>query len=85
MYNVGIGSGTCLIEAPSPVSAAMFYGLECVHTNNPFIAVIYEEDGVSWSGNMWWITFRPSYDHAMKVFGLCAEDLKRCRLVEPAP
>jgi hypothetical protein len=41
LYKVGIMSDTALVEAPSALSAAVFYGLD-TNGNVQFGAVVYE-------------------------------------------
>lgn len=55
VYVVGAGTDTCEIAAPNAATAALYYGANCCVTNDPTIAVVYEENGQEWKGHMWWL------------------------------
>lgn len=78
-YNVGMGSVAMDVMAPTAALAAMYFSLHLCNTNNPFMAVVYHENGNDWSGDYWWIN--PMADEAhvkMVVERLPKEDLELC-------
>lgn len=82
-YKVGMMTQVCEVEAPNAALAAMYYGLYLANTNNPFVAVVYEEDGQEWDGEPWWISIRPDVEHVkMVATRLPKEDLEHCRVIE---
>lgn len=84
IYKVGMGSNTRLVEAPSPAAAAVYYGMELVNTNNPFMTAVYEEDGVAWEGDSWWLNPFPSVEFLDTTMAMLISELKQCsQIVEP--
>jgi hypothetical protein len=84
LFKVGIMSNTAMVEAPSALSAAVFYGLN-TGGNAQFMAVVYEQDGKPYEG-------KPKAPAAVWQFGdaqptpaelqQLEDELPRCRFVE---
>lgn len=84
-YKVGIMSTVRRVQAPSPLAAAVFYGL---HTNGnmTFGAVVYEEDGQAYEGPAPWLMwqFGQGQPGDTDLEQLKAE-LRHCRFVRKGP
>lgn len=85
VYEVGMVSDKQKIEAPSAGAAAMYYGLFCVNTNNPFMVAVYTENGKEWEGEAFWMSFNPDEAHIEMVAKKVAAQLGNCRIVEDVP
>ena len=81
IYEVGMVSDVRKIKAQSAAAAALFYGVFCVRTNNPFMAVVYTEDGVQWEGDSYWVTLNPTEAHLEKVMTPLVDQIKAAELV----
>lgn len=82
VFKVGMGSDTALIEAPSAQSAAIYYALEVVYTNNPFMAVVYEQDGKPFEGEHSWLNLTPTEEFARAIGRAIKDEIPLCRVVE---
>lgn len=84
IYEVGMMSNKLTIAAPDAGSAALYYGLFCVNTNNPFMTAVYTEDGATWPPDQsWWINLTPDeafLDMALKR--LPKNWHEQCRVIE---
>ena len=67
IYLVGMGTNRLKIKAQSAAAASMYFSLRCVTTNNPFMAVVYTEDGQPWEGDRYWLKLSFDDDHVSKV------------------
>lgn len=81
IYEVGMGSDRQRVQAPSAGAAALYYGLYCVNTNNPFMAAVYTEDGQAFDGEMWWMNLMPDSKFAIEVFDRIGDELRLCTLL----
>lgn len=82
IYEVGMGSSKAAVEAPAAAAAAIWYGINCINTNNPFMVVCYTRDGEAFTGSRWWIAVMPTVDHVKLVAGRVTNQLDHCRLVD---
>lgn len=84
IYKVGIMSDTRLIEAPSALAAAVFYGVGCTNGNMQFMAAVYEENGKEYKGDrlpaMKW-QFGEEIPTEAELGSIKAE-LKECRICD---
>jgi hypothetical protein len=86
LYEVGMGSDKQTIEAPSAGAAAMYYALRLVNTNNPFMAVVYSEDGKPFEGERFWLSLTPDEAHVKMVAErVGVMNINSCKVVEDAP
>lgn len=81
IYEVGMVSDVRKIKAQSAAAAALFYGLFCVETNNPFMTVVYTEDGAEWEGDSYWVTLTPTTAHLENVVTPLVEQIKAAELL----
>lgn len=84
-YKVGMMSSTALVRAPSAAAAAFYYGAVLVETNNPFLVACYEEDGVRWQGDAWWMAVFPSEAHLNRVIERIGDEITHCSLWKEDP
>lgn len=82
IYEVGIVSSRRKIRAQSPAAAALYYGLFCIQTNNPFTAVVFTEDGQEWKGDHFWLNFAPDVAFANKILPPLATQIRAASVVE---
>lgn len=83
-YKVGIMSSVALVEAPSPLAAAVYFGIQ-TDGNAQLGAVVYEVDGERYEGeqqNLRWLFGSASPTKA--ELATLTEELKRCRFVNEA-
>ena len=69
IYKVGMGSDVTEIAAPNAVTAAVYYGVNCIKTNAPSMVVVYKENAEEFNGDSYWmgLSFVPE-DEGMKIF-----------------
>lgn len=82
IYEVGMGSDKQTVEAPSAGAAAIYYGLNLVDSNNPFMAAVYTEDGHEFTGESYWISIRPDEAHMKMVAEKVKGELADCRVID---
>lgn len=80
-YKVGMGSDTKLVRAQSPAAAALYYGLFCVDTNNPFMTVVYEVDGEPYQGKNDWLILNPTESDLLRIIEPIADQIRSAELV----
>lgn len=81
-YEVGMGTDKQTIKAPSAGAAAMYYSCNLINTNNPFMAMVYTENGEEWKGESFWINPFPDEAHNEMVLSrLTREDILICQVV----
>lgn len=82
VYEVGMASHVCKIEAPSAAAAAIYYGFFVANTNAPFMAAVYSEDGAAWTGDMHWLNLTPTEAWAIETVKRVGDEFAFCRVIE---
>jgi hypothetical protein len=77
-YRVGVASNLRTIEAPSPVAAAVFYGLQTAGRGETLAAVL-EEDGRPWKGAAVWMAWAMGQEPEQRDLELLQVQLPHCR------
>jgi hypothetical protein len=77
-YRVGAAGNVRSIEAPSPLAAAVFYGIQTAGRGETLAAVL-EEDGRPWRGESTWMRWALGVEPEPRDLELLQAQLPLCR------